>query len=79
MYMNISNIGKQSNVCPNLVYLSSFFSKHILLFFPNRDPPATVAELENHPVISKLREAFRIGAKNCNSRYSTYLGKTRHP
>ena len=44
-------------------------SNHIRLFFPNRNPPAGIPELERHPVMDKLKEAFCAGAKAGNIRF----------
>ena len=50
------------------------FSKHIGLFFPDPNPSLGVLELEKHPVIARLKEAFREGEQSGDTRlYSVLL------
>lgn len=45
------------------------FSKHIGLFFPDPNLPLGVLELERHPVIARLKEAFREGEQSGDTRF----------
>lgn len=45
-----------------------FCSHHIRLFFPDPNPSLGVHELERHPVISRLKEAFREGEQSGDAR-----------
>lgn len=45
------------------------FSKHIGLFFPDPNLPLGVHELERHPVIARLKEAFREGEQSGDTRF----------
>ena len=49
------------------------FSKHIGLFFPDPNPPLGVLELERHPVIARLKEAFREGEQSGDTRFYSVL------